>query len=244
MTKLEVHVDVPLMQEPSTGIVAGLGALTALRSLELLAPPGVRAKAGHGPAPLALDRVRAPHLTNLNTEWTTTPLNLAAFPSLVDVNVWSCRPLQAPIILRSLVARPHVRKLELVNTSDTTPFMNLAQFFAGGAGLPALYHLHLYNLCLEWDTTGLADTPTAAEFATRARELLPSLVKVDIDEARGRNPPINSSRLFFLLLCRRHVVCPPCRRWCQARVRGCRPQAAPPRPRPTPTATLVTRHTG
>ena len=205
VTDLHVSINVEPRVEPSTGIVAGLGALTALCSLRVMgrfddtvALPRV--------SPLALDRVRAPHLTHLCTDWITAPLNLTAFPSLKDVMAVSCTLRQAPVSLWSLVSRPLLQTICLANYTNAPPVINLAQLFVGGGGLPALRTLTLTNFVLDWDTTGLANTPSAAEFATRVQELLPSIDSVDIMEAHGRNALPDRAHLVFVMECRLHVV--------------------------------------
>ena len=158
VTQLEVRIESPLHQEPSTGIVAGLGALMALRSLFISGfdpdVPGHCTAHSHAASPLAIDRLRAPHLTELQASWILTPLNLAAFPSLVYVNSISCAPRQAPLHLRTLVARSIMQKLVLSNNVTLPPVVNLAELFVGGGGLPVLRVLWLYNMVFEWDTTG------------------------------------------------------------------------------------------
>ena len=165
MTKLMVNIDSLPTQEPST-IVAGLGALTALSSLAINNLREDRAPYIHPGdfSPLVIDRVTAPHLTSLRTDWAFTPLNLAAFLNLVEVDVWPCAPRQAPIILRSLVAPSRLRTLVLGNSAILPPFGNLAELFVDGGGLPTLRDLQLTCMVLEWDATGLAGMPTATEF--------------------------------------------------------------------------------
>lgn len=57
---------------------------------------------------------------------------LSAFPRLVDVFVAPRWHRQAPVSLLSLVARPHVRRLVLGNTTTLPPTINLADLFVGG----------------------------------------------------------------------------------------------------------------
>ena len=99
------------------------------------------------------------------------------------------------------MARSQLRTLFLGHPTSP-PAVNLAELFAGGNGLPSLYELRLKNLSLEWSTAGLANTPTAPEFATRARALLPSLVKLDVQEGPRLDLPTEE----FNKACRRHVL--------------------------------------
>ena len=62
------------------------------------------------------------------------------------------------------------------------------------------------DIVLESDTTGLANTPTATEFAARVRALLPLIVTVVILEAKGWNALPDRQRIAFVLACRRHAV--------------------------------------
>ena len=104
-----------------------------------------------------------------------------------------------------------MRLLHLGNATNGPPIFNLAELFAGGGGLPVLYELELKKMVLEWDATGLANAPTAAEFATRAdparvgetEALLPSLAKVDIKW--GAHLGRVRSHEGFIKECRRHV---------------------------------------
>ena len=101
---------------------------------------------------------------------------------VIFVEVSPCAHDQSPINLRSLVARARLRKLVIGCPRSWSPIVYLAELFVGGVGLPALRELFIGDLTLEWDTTDLAGAPTAAEFATRARALLLSLVNVGIGE--------------------------------------------------------------
>ena len=60
-------------------------------------------------------------------------------------------------------------------------------------------------MVLEWDATDLAGALTAAEFAGRARQLLPALVDVDIEEPTLPNA-LPEPRAAFVVACRQHVV--------------------------------------
>ena len=157
VTSLRVDVRLGPRRQPTTGIVAGLGAPTALRSLLVDTPQEISVEAlrHHGVSPLAIDRVRASHLTELCTGWTMTPLDMAAFPRLVDVVVSPCTNDHAPVNLRSLVARARLRKLVLGFNRRYVPFINLEELLAGGAGLPGLSELNTSHLSAEWDTQAL-----------------------------------------------------------------------------------------
>ncbi|MCX8521941.1 MAG: F-box protein, partial [Rhodoferax sp.] len=244
VTRLDVTGAFGLLREPSTGIIAGLGVLTTLRSLTICTPTGTVCD-HNNVSPLVIDRLHAPHLTGLVNEWAFPPLNLAAFTRLVSVWVLSQAPGQAPLILRSLVALSHVRKLWLGNNNVSPPFVSLAELFISGSGLPALRELELQNMVLEWDTTGLDGAPTAADHVCDARAdaaaVACRLDDLSKPKARTRCPTGSTSGLCWRVggtWCRR------CRRWCQARVWSHRQLAAPRCPHPTPTVMLTTQHTG
>ena len=46
--------------------------------------------------------------------------------------------------------------------------------------MPALVSLKVRSLDVEWDTACLTDVPRVAQFAGRARQLLPALVDVEM----------------------------------------------------------------
>lgn len=194
VTSLSVMVGCQVRTEPSTGIVAGLGALTALRelfsqnfdtSLEATEPDGTPFGGGSCP-PIDIGRVRAPAVTQLYLNSVTdAPVNAAAFANIEKIAVLTKQPFLSPLALRPLAARTRLRVIVFGCLSSAAPVVNFADLFAGGATLPALQALMIQNCALEWDTTDLAGTPTATAFGRDVRQWVPRLVNVVINEPTG-----------------------------------------------------------
>lgn len=105
VTKLEVDLTFEPYNDPSTGIVAGLGALTALRSQYVY---GYDTKAGWQVGddelprepipPLDFTRLHAPHLTYLRFNCANTLPNMDTLPRLVDAHVTFYDASPGPLI--------------------------------------------------------------------------------------------------------------------------------------------------
>lgn len=187
ITKLVVMTPPRLRSSPvpPTGLIAGLGVLTALRELQVVFPKSYEDDGDvQLPHPVDWTRVHAPRLTSLKTYYAATPLDASPFPRLEEVRVYPemASPRHSCVVLSSLAGRSRLRVLVM---ESFRAYVNLAELFVGGVGLPALEELSVTNGRPVWDASEVAGAPDADEFAHNVHALLPSLKRVEVDELSG-----------------------------------------------------------
>jgi hypothetical protein len=191
VTKLELicRSSICHASDLETGMYAGLGVLTGLRTLDVKMQSEPR-------CPVNFELVHLRHLTALSVQgYRGPPINLASFPRLVHVKIESVdlEPLMLSSVAEhrrlaslSVSGRPRYEEplLEDIPLRElaTKPRLNLAQLFGGGRGLAALTALSFERVELAWGAAAVAGAPPAAGFAAGAAALLPSLRSLEIKQ--------------------------------------------------------------